>query len=148
MNKNLRESKATYHIFFFPWHSAMLVISWLVYVVTKCCNDPAQLSRAVLYRVARPFPVCCGGSSSPTGAWPREPVCLAPTATSCSRLQSALSIRAQHGSDALRQTLLVSFDICLRQACMCFWSRKSQLWLQSNCHKLKTGRGWKKRQKN
>lgn len=37
-----------------------------------------------------------------------------------------------------------SFCMCLRQACKCFWSRKSQLWMQSSCHKLKTGRGREK----
>lgn len=145
MNKNLRQL-----IFFFlSWHSATLVISWLAYVVIECGNDSAQLFRAVLYlHLALPFPACCGRSSSPTRAWPREPVCLAPTATSYSQLQSALWIGVQHGSDDLCKTLLVSFGICLRQACIYFGSRKSQLWLQSNCHKLKTGRGRKKRQNN
>lgn len=94
------------------------------------------------------FPVCCSRSSSPTRALPCEPVisnlCPTATAVSHSQLQPALLIRVQHGSDALCKILLFSFCICLRQACKCFWSRKSQLWLQSSWHKLKTGRGREK----
>lgn len=79
-------------------------------------------------------------------------LCLTPTAGSYSQSQSALLVRVRQGSAAVSMILLFSFCICLKEACKCFWSRKSRLWLRSNCHKLKTGdevgeKGKKKRKK-
>lgn len=65
-------------------------------------------------------------------------VCPTLTAVSHSQLQSALLIHVQWGSEALPKISLFSCCTFLRQACKCFWSRKSQLWLKSSCHKLKT----------
>lgn len=74
--------------------------------------------------------------------------CPALTASSHSRLQSALSICVHWGSEALSKISPFSCCIFLRQACKCFWSRKSQLWLRSSCHKLKTrGREEEKKKK-
>lgn len=86
---------------------------------------------------------CCSLYAAVGALLPWEPghvsLCLTPTAGSYSQSQSALLVRVRQGSEALSMILLFSFCICLKEACKCFWSRKSQLWLRSSCHKLKTG---------